>query len=296
MSASAIPADWPHAEASAQVSAGGLVWHVQRLGSGPAIVLLHGTAASTHSFRDLAPVLAEDFEVIAVDLPGHGYSGAIDAPTLPRVSEALSVLLSRMGIKPELAAGHSAGAAIALRMTIDALINPRAVIGLAPALKPYGGAADGLASNLAKLAFLNPLTPRLMSMRAEPERVGRLIARTGSRLDAAGVAYYARLMKRSDHIQGALRMMAHWKLRPLLDDLPYLNVPARFIVGETDYATPPKDAEAAARRIRDCQVQRLPGLGHLAHEQDPDAAAEHIRAAARAAGLLADAPARAASG
>ena len=296
MSASAIPAGWPHAEASDQVSAAGMVWHVQRFGSGPAILLLHGTAASTHSFRELAALLAQDFHVVAADLPGHGYSGALDAPTLPRVAEGLAALVSKIGVKPALAVGHSAGAAIALRMAVDGLIEPRAVIGLAPALKPYGGAADGLASNLAKLAFLNPLTPRLMSMRAEPDRVGRLIAKTGSRLDDAGVEYYARLFKRADHVRGALRLMAHWKLRPLLDDLPYLTLPARFIVGETDYATPPGDAEAAARRIRDSRVERLTGLGHLAHEQDPEAVAGHIRSAARDAGLIPDAPPRAASG
>ncbi len=181
-------------------------------------------------------------------------------------------------------------------MAIDRLIEPRAVIGLAPALKPYGGAADGLATSLAKLAFLNPLTPRLMSMRAEPDRVARLIAKTGSRLDEAGVAYYAQLMKRSGHIQGALRMMAHWKLRPLLDDLPYLDAPALLLVGENDYATPARDAEIAARRLKDGQLITLPGLGHLAHEEAPQAAADLIRRAAVDAGLVTAAPSRAATG
>lgn len=296
MSASQIPADWPHREASTQVSAGGLVWHVQRLGAGPAILLVHGTAASTHSFRDLAPQLSNEYEVITVDLPGHGFSGPLDAPTLPRVSEALGALLRSLNIKPELAAGHSAGAAIVLRMAIDQLIQPRGVIGFGPALKPYGGAADGLASSLAKLAFLNPLTPRLMSMRAEPDRVARLIAKTGSSLDDQGVAYYARLMKRSSHIQGALRLMAHWKLRPLLDDLHCLDVPALFAVGENDYATPPRDAEAAVRRIGTAEVVRLPGLGHLAHEEDAKAAADLIRRLACDAGLIAGVPPRAATG
>lgn len=277
MSALEIPADWPHRRSSAQVTAGGLVWHVQRMGAGPLILLLHGTAASTHSVRDLASELSNDFEIVAVDLPGHGFSSGLDAPTLPRVSQALGALLKALDITPELAAGHSAGAAIALRMAIDGLIRPRAVIGLAPALKPYGGAADGLASNLAKLAFLNPLTPRLLTLRAEPDRVARLIAKTGSRLDDAGTAYYAQLMKRPGHIQGALRLMAHWKLRPLLEDLPVLDVPALFVVGDNDYATPPRDIDAAARRIKCADVVRLKGLGHLAHEEDPQAVADLIR-------------------
>ena len=50
--------DWPHKERSEMVDAGGMRFHVQRFGDeGPNIFLLHGTGASTHSFRDLAPVL-----------------------------------------------------------------------------------------------------------------------------------------------------------------------------------------------------------------------------------------------
>jgi magnesium chelatase accessory protein len=90
--------------------------------------------------------------------------------------------------------------------------------------------------------------------------------------------------------------MAHWKLRPLLDDLPYLNVPAHFIVGGSDYATPADDAETAARRITRSQVTRLPGLGHLAHEENPSAVAGLIRTAAFETGLLTQSPPRAARG
>ena len=288
MTSASLPDDWPHREASDQISAGGLVWHVQRLGKGPALLLIHGTAASTHSFKDLATELSDSFEIVMVDLPGHGFSGALDAPTLPRVATALAALLDRMDVKPAIAAGHSAGAAIALRMAIDGFIDPRVIIGLAPALQPYGGAADGLASGLARLAFLNPVTPRLFSMRASSERVARLISKTGSHLDEAGIDAYVRLMKRSEHIAGALRLMAHWKLRPLQQDLGKVTAPTLFIVGDKDRATPPREVDAAARRLPACTVEHLAGLGHLAHEEDPGAVARLVRRAASDAGVLAD--------
>ncbi|NBQ74895.1 MAG: alpha/beta hydrolase, partial [Acetobacteraceae bacterium] len=50
--------DWPNRTASRFVEAGGLNWHVQLMGQGPCLLLLHGTAAATHSWRDLAPLLA----------------------------------------------------------------------------------------------------------------------------------------------------------------------------------------------------------------------------------------------
>lgn len=293
MKTAMIPADWPHRSQSEIVGSGGLSWHVQRFGNGPALLLVHGTAASTHSFRDLAARLSDRFEIVMADLPGHGFTSAMDAPGLPRVAEALGQLLRRLEIRPALAAGHSAGAAIALRMTLDRAITPAAAIGLAPALKPYGGAADGLASGLVKLAFLNPIAPRLFARRADPDRVARLIAKTGSRLDPEGAAYYARLLQRPDHVAGALRLMAHWKLRPLQEDLPQLATDVTLVLGEADHATPPNDAEAAARLIPKCTVRRLAGLGHLVHEEDPQAAADIIADAAARAGILtAPAPGR----
>ncbi len=55
--------DWPNRSASQFVHAGGLRWHVQRFGTElgsatPSILLLHGTGASTHTWREVAPLLA----------------------------------------------------------------------------------------------------------------------------------------------------------------------------------------------------------------------------------------------
>ena len=66
--------DWPNREASRFVEAGGLRWHVQQMGRGPVLLLLHGTGASTHSWRALLPLLAKSFTVVAPDLPGHGFT------------------------------------------------------------------------------------------------------------------------------------------------------------------------------------------------------------------------------
>ena len=70
---------WPHHAHSRLVEAAGLRWHVQAWpaadGSRPEVLLLHGTGASTHSWRDIAPRLAGHVGVWAVDLPGHAFSG-----------------------------------------------------------------------------------------------------------------------------------------------------------------------------------------------------------------------------
>lgn len=285
MTLARIPDTWPYRDASQMVPAGGVSWHVQRFGTGPVLLLIHGAGASTHSFAPLARELSGAFEIVMVDLPGHGFSGPMEAPELPLVAQALGALMTRLDAAPSIVAGHSAGAAIALRMTLDGLIQPRALVGLAPALQPYGGAADGIASKMARLALLNPLTPRLVSMRANEQSIARLINRTGSRLDEDGLSRYCELLRQPGHIAGTLRLMAHWKLRPLLADLGRVTAPATMVLGENDRATPPDEAWAAARRIPGCQQVRLPGLGHLAHEEDPGHTADIIRQAAQEAGL-----------
>lgn len=283
MTLARLPQDWPHRNASAIVEAAGLSWHVQRLGAGPTALLVHGAAASTHSFRDLAPVLADSFEVVMVDLPGHGFSGRLAAPSLPRVAEGLAALLQRLDLHPSVAVGHSAGAAVIIRMALDGAIAPDALVGLAPALRPYGGAAEGLASQMARLTVLNPFAPRVMAWNASPARVAHLIAKTGSHLDEDGTAYYTRLLQNPDHIAGALGLMAHWSLRPLLAELAVLATPTTLVVGKKDRATPLRDVEHAARRIAGSRLIELPDLGHLAHEEAPSLAADIIRRAALSA-------------
>jgi len=60
----------------------------------PAILLLHGFPTSSHMFRNLIPALAEQYRVIAPDLPGFGFS---DAPDRKRFSYTFANLADRIG-------------------------------------------------------------------------------------------------------------------------------------------------------------------------------------------------------
>src|SRR4051812_11686088 len=138
--------DWPHREASRFIEAARLRWHVQIMGQGPVALLLHGTGASTHSFRDLAPLLARRFTVVAPDLPGHGFTATPETSagfTLPQVAAGVAVLLATLGMRPIIAVGHSAGAAIAIRMALDGLIEPAAIVSVNGALLPYPNPSYG---------------------------------------------------------------------------------------------------------------------------------------------------------
>jgi len=272
-------ADWPNREASRFVTAGGLHWHVQVMGSGPVLLLLHGTAAATHSWRALGPLLAQHYTVVAPDLPGHGFTSAPSGHrlSLPGMARAVAELLAAMDIRPDLVAGHSAGAAILLRLALDGAIAPRAVIGLNAALLPLGERHAEFFTSAARLLVGLPFVPRLFAWRASQTAVAeRLLRDTGSRIEPRGVALYARLFRHAGHIGAALRMMANWDLKPLLRDLPRLAPELLLVVGEDDKAVPPAQAERVRAILPAARILRLPGLGHLAHEEAPDRIAEII--------------------
>jgi magnesium chelatase accessory protein len=264
---------WPNADHSRFVAAGGLTWHVQVAGSGPVLLLLHGTGAATHSWRDLLPLLTPHFTVVAPDLPGHGFTrgGLKDGPTLPGVARAVAALLGELDMDPTLIAGHSAGAAIGLRMLLDGLVKPGAFVALSPALLPFPGLAAQLFPTLAKMLFLNPFAPHIFARMAGPTReVERFMLKsTGSTIDAAGIELYARLFRKPAHIRGTISMMASWDLEPLKRDLPRVAVPVRVLHGDRDAAIPMNKAREAAALIPLATFERRERLGHLAHEEDP---------------------------
>ena len=82
-------------------------------------------------------------------------------------------------------------------------------------------------------------------------------------------------------------MMANWDLRPLEHDLPRLAPPLTLVVGSGDRTIPPAEAKRIQAILPSATVAVLPGLGHLAHEEKPDAVAAIILRRARDTGVIA---------
>lgn len=271
--------DWPNRAASTFVAAAGIKWHVQRMGEGPPLLLIHGTGAATHSWRDLLPLLAKHFTVTAPDLPGHGFTQSPPPHrlSLPGMASDVRELLRVLHIAPEIAVGHSAGAAILARMCLDGRIAPRLLVSLNGAFLPFGGVANHLFSPLAKLLVLNPLVPRVFAWQASNAgTVERLLANTGSRIDARGLSQYRTLVRNPVHVAAALRMMANWHLEPLLHDLPRLQTALVLVSAANDKSIPPEVARQVCEICPHAVIKRLPGLGHLAHEEQPQQIADLI--------------------
>ena len=283
-------AEWPLRQYSRFVQTPRLRWHVQYAphadAQAPTVLLLHGTGASTHSWRDVFVLLSARCSVLALDFPGHAFT-ATPAPaevatlfSLPGMAAGVAELLAQMGIAPHTIVGHSAGAAVACMLSLDGHIEPQRIVSLNGALLPLDGLAGQLFSPMAKLLAKAPFVPELFSWQAaQPAVMQRLLDGTGSTLDAQGRALYQKLIAQPAHSAGALAMMAHWDLHTFWTRLPALQTPLALVAGDQDLIVPPSVAErawASLKRQSPTPVTRLRGLGHLAHEEQPDTLAQCI--------------------
>jgi len=273
---------WPNREASRFIQAGGIRWHVQQAGQGPVILLVHGTGSSTHTWRDFLPDLARDYTVIAPDLPGHGFT-APAAPggySIPGMCAALQSLLQALQLEPALCIGHSAGAAILCHMALMHALQLQRIVSINGAFLPFAGPASAIFSPLAKLLSGSSTLSRLIAWRAQDvASVERIIAGTGSRLDAVGLDLYSRLVGDPGHVAAAFAMMGNWDLHSFERELGSLTAPLTLLVGDRDLAVPPSQAQHVQAMVRHCELRILPGLGHLAHEEAPGVVLPIVRTA-----------------
>lgn len=285
--AQTLPAHWPHRDNSTFISAAGYQFHVQRMdahsetdasvtdpnATQPApSLLLHGTGASTHSWAGVMPLLAEHRPVIAIDLPGHGFTQtpANADLSIPGVARAIRNLLDEMRVEPSVGIGHSAGAAILAELSVSKLLKLDRLVSINGAMLPLNGVAGIVFSPLAKLSAGIGWLPGLFARRAsDRQQVLRLINSTGSRLEEPGLRCYETLLSNERHVAGVLKMMASWQLESLMPSLSNLQASTLLLAADADKTIPLRDAYRLRTLLPNATLKVIKGLGHLAHEEDP---------------------------
>ncbi|NRA29198.1 MAG: alpha/beta fold hydrolase [Parvularculaceae bacterium] len=271
---------WPLHEHSQFVDAANVRWHVQDVGQGPIILALHGTAATTHSLAPLAEHLRQDYRLIMVDLPGHGFSriSPFYKASIDRIAGDLEALMRSMHVEPQVLLGHSAGAPLALALARQAGWQDKPLIAVNGAFKPFGGLGKSLAPLMARALHINPLTSLVFANGlSDKARVRKLIQQTGSMLNDEQLSLYHRALSSSRHVAGALGMMAHWNLDPVRANVEAHHGPVHLFLGDNDKAVSPSEAEELRAAYPRIGLHRWPAQGHLLHEEAPDACAAKIR-------------------
>ena len=264
--------NWPNRHLSHFVTLSGNTWHVQQDGSGLVLLLLHGTGATTHSFAQMVPEFAKHFNVVALDLPGHGFTSKLhqQRPNLSNISIASASLLHSENIMPDYVVGHSAGAAISVQMTAARAIRPKALISINGAFFPFDGFSGQIFPAAAKLLLVNPFASHLFAMSAgNRTRIETLMASTGSQLTKEGLDCYQMALQSTKHIEGTLAMMANWDLSHMATLLQQLDIPMLQMIGAQDGTVAPALADRSQKLLRHGTTRFFENCGHLAHEEKP---------------------------
>ena len=108
-------------KSSGHVDVGELELYYERHGDGPPLVLLHGAFGTIEScFAELLPLLARDFDVIAVELQGHGRTRDIDRPfSYADMAGDMAAFLAALDIPRAHFVGFSLGGAVGLQLALD---------------------------------------------------------------------------------------------------------------------------------------------------------------------------------
>jgi pimeloyl-ACP methyl ester carboxylesterase len=237
--------------------------HARREGSGPPLLLLHGLGTSVREFRAVLPELARRYDVLALDLPGHGRSPAFPRgmrPDLGALTDAVQQELDDQGIGMPNVLGVSLGGRIALELARRQ--RTRSVVAISPtgpvtaperlyqvgmlaasrlAYQGLAAGADGLMqSPVLRTAALSPLRARGWATPAG---------------EAAG------LIREFAAAEGFWRLLASAVLPEATVDYRAVQCPVRLVQGTHDVLALTQVLRLATL-VPGAQLRLLPVAGH----------------------------------
>jgi pimeloyl-ACP methyl ester carboxylesterase len=265
--------------------------HAVVMGSGPDLVLIHGSSGSTRDMTfSLAPQLAENFRVIVFDRPGLGWSERIgeNGASLTQQAEILMKAAQTLGADKPIVMGHSYGGGVALAWAVNFPQSLSALVTVSSVGNVWTTPLDTLykvtSSPMGSL-FIVPLLTAFV-----PDEKVRTSLRGVFAPQAIPEGYMRYIGAGLTLRRATLRENARQRAN-LLDDIKGLyqrygeiTVPTEIVHGTADDTVNLElHAEYLAREIPDAVLTRLDGIGHMPHQvATSDVIAAITRAATRA--------------
>lgn len=267
-----LPAAWDVGLAPEPVLGGQMLVVQAGARSAPPLLLVHGLGQN--GFTDWMPViapLARQWRVVAVDLPGFGYSSAPQAKLSPtQFARVLERLLAQLAGPPAVVVGHSLGGAVALRLAADfpARVARLVLVDVAGILHRTAFGKHVTIGQLPSEGWpevLKEPTARLRDLgHILVERVFGLPDLTAVLRDNEWL--WPLLLRDRSNVNAALALMDE----DFTDIVYTLAQPAQLIWGELDTLAPLRTGELLARRLQRAQLHVLRGLGHTPMSQAPN--------------------------
>ncbi|WP_026581755.1 alpha/beta fold hydrolase [Bacillus sp. J33] len=237
-------------------------------GQGEPVVLIHGFCGSKDYWSKVIPALAEEYHVIAVDLPGHGESGLpMEDTSIEKMAEALNDAIQELGVEKVSLFGHSLGGYVTLAFAeafadklqkfalVHSTANPDSEEG-----KKGREVAAGKIDKEGIKPFVDGLIPNLFAPGEDHQEEMQIAKEIGYGTNPEGA-------------KAALKAM---KQRPDRNQvLKNTELPVLLIAGEKDQIIPPEKSFTVDRT--NIQQVTIKGAGHMSMYEAPGELVEIIR-------------------
>ncbi|HVH08697.1 MAG TPA: alpha/beta hydrolase, partial [Gemmatimonadales bacterium] len=233
------------------------------------MVCFHGLGASLYAWRkNLAPLAAAGYRVIAFDNRGFGFSEkpetGYDNESYVRLAVAL---LDSLHVSDAVLVGHSMGGAIAAQVAVE---HPERVRGLV-LISSAGLASDPPVMRLGRWPVIGPLVLSLQG-RALTERLLKSTYADPSKVSAADVDQYYAPLPESNYGRAFGRVLTEFRFDWLASGnrLEHVAAPTLVLWGEEDRWIPIELGRRLAEAMPHAAFLSVPGAGHSVQEEAPD--------------------------
>lgn len=242
-------------------------------GDGEPLLLLHAFPLGLFMWDAQVEALAATHRVVRFDARGFGGSAAADGPlTMERIADDGAALLDHLGVDRAVVGGCSMGGYAAFAFVRH---HPQRLAGLV--LQDTRAGADTAEAKASRTALAAKVLAEGASA-AVDAFLPKLVGETTRRERPAVVALLQQriLLTPPPAIANALHGLA--ARADSRETLPTIAVPTLVLVGAEDVLTPPPEAVTMAAAIPRARLDVVPGAGHLANLESPDAVNAVLRA------------------
>ncbi len=240
----------------------------------PAIVLLHGTSASLHTWEGWVRTLKKTRRVITFDLPGFGltgpFSGQYAAEDYRGDAYARFVLdvLDALKVSTAVIGGNSLGGEAAWRAVTLAPARFTQLLLVDASGYAFTPGSVPLAFHLARMPLLSTISEHLLPRVLVAASVTSVYADNSRVTPELVDRYYELTLREGNRHALGLRMQ---QLEPgaAIDRLKSITIPTLVLWGGADQLIPVVNARQFASDIKGARVIVLDGLGHVPQEEDP---------------------------
>lgn len=235
----------------------------------PPILLIHGFASSTYTFRKIVPLLKKQFSIIAIDLPGFGRSEKSSSfvYSFENYAKVMLACLEKFNLSNVHIVAHSMGGQIALHM---ARLAPEKVNRLVLLC------SSGYFKRAKKLLIYSSYLPLFEKMvyyyvhRKEVKDYLKNVFFNKTLINDEIISEFSRPLTEKGFYKSLIRLLRHREGDLLPNELQKINVPTLLIWGEEDRVVPMHVGKRLVKDLPNAQLITYEKTGHLITEERPE--------------------------